>query len=111
MQDLYTAFSQIKSKKEFDNFLADLCTPSEIKAISERWKIAQLLYTTNMPQSDIAAKIGGSVATVTRVGRFLYNETFGGYANILSKIFPARAQNLAKNQIGRLTAASRIHHA
>ena len=111
MQNLYDAFSRIKSEREFDNFLSDLCTPMEIKAISERWQIAKMLYTTNLSQAAIADKIGASVTTVTRVARFLYNENFGGYANVLSKIFSARAKTLAKNQIGRLTAASRIHHA
>ena len=111
MQNLYDAFSQIKSEKEFDAFLADLCTPSEVKNLRERWQIAQTLYTTNLSQPTIAAKIGASVTTVTRVARFLYSEKFGGYAAVLGRIFPARAQKLAKDHPGRLTAASRIHHA
>lgn len=111
MQNLYDAFSQIKSEKEFYNFLADLCTPSEIKAINERWQIAQTLYTTNMSQAEIASKLGVSVTTVTRVARFVYTEKFGGYSAVLAKLFPVRARTLSENQIGRLTAASRIHHA
>jgi len=111
MLRLYDAFSSIKSEQEFNDLLADLFTPAEIKAFQERLKIAELLYTTNLSQSDIAIKVGVSVTTVTRVARFLYAEKFGGYANVLSKLFPVRAKTLAKNQKGRLTAASRKHHA
>jgi TrpR-related protein YerC/YecD len=111
MPSLYKAFENIKSEKEFDNFLRDLCTPAEIKNLGERWRMAQMLYTTNMPQDAIAQKIGGSQATVTRVARFLYEEKFGGYKSVLSRLFPIRAEILAKKQIGRLTASSRRHHA
>lgn len=111
MQSLYVAFSQIKSEKEFDNFLADICTPAEIKNIKERWKIAQTLFTTNLSQQVIADKIGASVTTVTRVARFLYTEKFSGYMNILSKLFPQRSKTLSEKQVGRLTASSRRHHA
>lgn len=111
MQNLYSAFSQIKSEKEFNNFLADLCTPAEIKDLNERWEMAQMLYTTNQPQAVIAEKIGASVTTVTRVARFLYTEKFGGYSSVLSKLYPVRAQNLSRNQKGRLTSSSRRHHA
>ena len=111
MQDLYAAFSTISSKQEFENFLSDICTPREIKALTERWKMAQMLYTTNLPQDAIAKKVGGSVATVTRVARFLYTEKFGGYSTVLARLFPVRAKNLSKNQTGRLTASSRRHHA
>ncbi|MCL2629491.1 MAG: trp operon repressor [Alphaproteobacteria bacterium] len=111
MANLYKAFSQIKSEQEFNNFLADLCTPSEIKALGERWKIAQTLYNTNLSQEALAAKFGASVTTITRVARFLYTEPFGGYINILTKLFPERTREISKNQKGRLTSASRRHHA
>ena len=108
---LYEAFSQIKTEKEFNDFLSDLLTPREIKSISERWKIADKLYNSNLPQDTIAAQIGAGKETVTRVARFLYNENFKGYMKVLSRLYPKRAEKLAKDQIGRLTAASRIHHA
>jgi Trp operon repressor len=111
MLSLYQAFSIVKSEKEFENFLADLLTPVETKALKERWQIAQILYTTNLSQKAIAKKLDVSVTTVTRVARFLYTEKFGGYSEILAKSFPARAADLKKNQKGRLTASSRIHHA
>ena len=111
MSGLYQAFGSIKSEKEFNDFLRDLCTPAEIKALDERWKMAKLLYTTNLAQMEIAKKVGGSESTVNRVARFLYTEKFGGYRDALAKLYPLRAETLKKNQPGRLSTASRRHHA
>ncbi len=41
---LSTALKNLKSDKDIDNFLKDLCTPAEIEALKERWKVAHLLY-------------------------------------------------------------------
>jgi TrpR-related protein YerC/YecD len=89
MTGLYKAFSEIKSEQEFNNFLADLCTPAEIRDLNDRWKIAELLYTTEMPQMAVAEKVKASVTTVTRVSRFLNTEKFGGYRTVLSRIHHA----------------------
>ncbi|MCL2440102.1 MAG: trp operon repressor [Alphaproteobacteria bacterium] len=110
LHSLYTAFSNIESQEEFDNFIVDLLTPREIKTIGERWEIAQLLFNTNLPQEIIAQRVGGSPATVVRVARFLYAEKFGGYFSVLSKLFPMRARKIAKDQIGKVSSASRRHH-
>jgi TrpR-related protein YerC/YecD len=87
MVSLYEAFKNIRNEKEFINFLKDICTPSEIDALTERWEIAKLLFTTSISQKDIAEKTGASVATVTRVARFLNKEPFKGYKTILSRIY------------------------
>jgi TrpR-related protein YerC/YecD len=89
MASLYKAFSGIKSEREFNNFLADLCTPAEIRDLNDRWKIAELLYAAKMPQLAVAKKVGASVTTVTRVSRFLNTEKFGGYRAVLSRIHRA----------------------
>ena len=89
MTSLYKAFASIKSEKEFNNFLTDICTPAEIKALKERWAIAELLDSGKLSQKAIAEKLGASVATVTRVARFLNNESYGGYRAILSRIHHA----------------------
>ena len=89
MSKLYEAFAGIKSEKEFNSFLADLCTPSEIAALNERWKIAELLYSGGMAQLAIAKKTGASITTVSRVARFLNNEKFGGYRAVLARFHHA----------------------
>jgi TrpR-related protein YerC/YecD len=86
MASLYKAFASIKSEREFDAFLRDICTPAEIEALGERWKIAGLLFAGELSQKAIADRTGASVTTVTRVARFLNNEPYGGYRAVLSRL-------------------------
>ena len=44
MKKLNQAILLLKTKSEVDEFLNDLCTPAELKALDERWAVAQLLY-------------------------------------------------------------------
>ena len=37
---LYDALLSLKTRDEVDAFLADLCTPSELRAFAERWEVA-----------------------------------------------------------------------
>ena len=80
---LYEALLSIKDTKSYEAFLTDLCTPKEIKDLSERWEIANLLYYTDMSYRDISAKTGASTTTVARVARFLKNEPHQGYTAVL----------------------------
>ena len=54
---LSTALKNLKSDKDIDNFLKDLCTPAEIEAMKERWEVAQLLYKGDSTYRDIASKL------------------------------------------------------
>ena len=83
---LSTALKKLDSDKDIENFLKDLCTPTEIEAMQERWEVAQLLYKGNSTYRDIASKLNTSTATVTRVARFLFNETNKGYQIALRKL-------------------------
>ena len=76
---------ELNSSKDIENFLLDLCTPSEIEAMEERWEVAQLLYEGKSTYRDIASKLNTSTATVTRVARFLFKETNQGYIKALKK--------------------------
>lgn len=82
---LSTALKNINSDREINNFLKDLCTPSEIKAMEERWEVAKLLYQSKLTYRDIASKLNTSTATVTRVARFLYKESNQGYLKVLKE--------------------------
>ena len=82
---LTTALKNINSDREINNFLKDLCTPSEIKAMEERWEVAKLLYQGKLTYRDIASKLNTSTATVTRVARFLYKESNQGYLKVLKE--------------------------
>tara|TARA_Y100000768_G_scaffold348994_1_gene298260 strand:- start:432 stop:689 length:258 start_codon:yes stop_codon:yes gene_type:complete len=82
---LSTALKKLNSDKDIENFLRDLCTPTEIEAMQERWEVAQLLYKGNSTYRDIASKLNTSTATVTRVARFLFKESNKGYLSLLKK--------------------------
>ena len=82
---LSTALKNLNSDKDIDNFLKDLCTPAEIKAMKERWEVAQLLYKGDSTYRDIASKLNTSTATVTRVARFLFKESNKGYLSLLKQ--------------------------
>ena len=59
---------------------------SELNAFEERWEVAKLLYKKDMSYRDIAKTLKTSTATVTRVARFLFNETNKGYQIALRKL-------------------------
>ncbi len=82
---LSTALKNINSDKEINNFLKDLCTPSEIEAMEERWEVAKLLFKGNLTYREIASELTTSTATVTRVARFLFKESNQGYMKVLKK--------------------------
>ena len=86
MKNLNEIFLLLKNKNEVDDFLKDLCTPAELKALEERWSVAQLLYEDNLSYREIAAKLKTSTTTVTRVARFLSSEPYQGYKRILKRI-------------------------
>lgn len=86
MTNLNEALLLLKNKNEVNDFLKDLCTPAELKALEERWSVAQLLYEDTFSYRDIATKLETSTTTVTRVARFLSNEPYQGYKKILKRI-------------------------
>lgn len=84
--DLYAALDQLEGSEEIRRFMADLCTPGEIKAFAERWAIARLLDEQQMGYREIAAETGASTTTVARVARFLKQERHQGYRMVLDRI-------------------------
>ena len=92
MFDLFEAFQKIKNKKEFNNFLIDLCTPKEIEDLKSRFKIAQMLYEKKYSQLEISKKVKCSITTVTRVARFLNQKKIGGYQSIIERLLKNKIQ-------------------
>ena len=83
---LYKALVMVDTTSEARDFIADLCTPKEVKDLSERWEIAKLLDEGTLSYREISAQTGASTTTVARVARFLKNEPHQGYARMISKI-------------------------
>jgi len=67
-------------------FLEDLCTPAEIEALSERWKVVPLLLE-GLPYREIHERTRVSVTTIGRVARTLEHGK-GGYALAAAQQFP-----------------------
>ena len=84
--NLCEAFLHLKTKEECHRFLLDLCTPAEITAFAERWRVACLLQEGKMSYREIHAATGVSVATICRVARFLMQEPHKGYALVLKRL-------------------------
>lgn len=84
--DLYEAFLALETTKECENFLADLCTPQEVRAMGERWRVAQLLDQSELSYRAIHDTTGASLATIGRVARFLKEESYKGYRLVLDRL-------------------------
>jgi TrpR-related protein YerC/YecD len=67
---LVRALACLESGKEISAFLRDLCTPAELEALTDRWRVVPYLLD-GMAYRDIHDKTAVSVTTIGRVARFL----------------------------------------
>ncbi|MGQ0798744.1 MAG: YerC/YecD family TrpR-related protein [Pseudomarimonas sp.] len=74
---LCNALATLGSSSEVRAFLADLCTPAEVEAMADRWRVVPLLLE-GLPYREIHDLTGVSVTTVGRVARCLSFGS-GGY--------------------------------
>ena len=81
---LVKAILILQNEEDVYRFLEDLCTIPEIKSISQRLEVAELLRKRETYQK-IAVKTGASSATISRVNRAL---TYGadGYNRVLEEM-------------------------
>jgi TrpR-related protein YerC/YecD len=83
-RSLSEALLSLQSTQEVRQFLEDLCTPAEVEAMVDRWRVAQLVdqgYTYR----DIREMTEVSVTTIGRVARFMEHGT-GGYRTVLDRL-------------------------
>ena len=69
-EQLCEAIVSLKTEKEVANFLEDICTISEYKALAQRFEVARLL-DEGVKYEDIVVRTGASTATISRVKRCL----------------------------------------
>lgn len=67
---LFKAILSLKTEEECYRFFDDLCTFSEIEAMSQRFEVASLL-AAGKTFTQISQKIGVSSTTITRVNKCL----------------------------------------
>jgi TrpR-related protein YerC/YecD len=88
-EQLCDALLTPQTREEMRGLLRDLCTPSELRALAERWHVARLLDGTDLSYRDIHDGTGVSTTTIVRVGRFLRQEPHQGYRRAIDALEPA----------------------
>jgi len=83
--ELEDALTRLDDPDQVKAFLIDLCTPAELRALTERWHVAQILNEGEKSYRDIQAETGVSTTTIGRVARFLRDEPYGGYRAVLDQ--------------------------
>jgi TrpR-related protein YerC/YecD len=80
---LFRAVVSLRTADECGNFLRDLCTPAELQALVDRWRVVGLLEQ-GLTYRQIHDLTGVSVTTIGRVARFL-SAGYGGYRKAIER--------------------------
>ena len=81
---LCEAVLKLETVEECYQFFEDICTISEIKAMSQRLEVARMLQDHHT-YDDIVSRTGASTATISRVKRCL-NYGADGYSLVLDRL-------------------------
>ena len=84
VKTLFEAILTLQSMEECRSFFEDVCTVKELREISQRLQVAQMLRE-GTSYAVINAKTGVSTATISRVGRCLEYGP-GGYELVLTRL-------------------------
>ena len=84
LNQLCQALLTIDSKKDIKNFLIDLCTVTELQAMSERLEVAKLI-SKKIPYRKISETTGLSTTTITRIANWM-KDGKQGYNKVLKNL-------------------------
>ena len=84
VKHLFEAVLQLENVEECYQFFEDICTISELKAMSQRLEVARMLQEHHTYEA-IVNRTGASTATISRVKRCL-NYGADGYNLVLSRM-------------------------
>ena len=87
---LAAAIAALRGSVEVRAFLEDLCTPAELEAMTDRWRVVPLLID-GVPYREIHDRTQVSVTTIGRVARFL-ERGYGGYRIAADRVLPPAAE-------------------
>ena len=87
---LYETILKLKDLDECCRFFDDLCTPTELRSLEQRFDVAVYLQQ-GLVYLDILEKTGASSATISRVNRAL-NYGANGYQQVLPRAKELRKQ-------------------
>ena len=80
---LFEAVAELQNTAECRDFFKDLCTPAELQALADRWRVVGLLQR-ELPYRQIHELTGVSVTTIGRVARTLLDGR-GGYTLVIDR--------------------------
>lgn len=83
-RELCEALATLRDADEIEAFMEDLCTPAELEALVDRWRVVRLLQE-GLPYRKIHDISSVSVTTIGRVARFL-EQGAGGYRLALKRM-------------------------
>ena len=86
LKALAKALAALDKPEDVRAFLEDLCTPAELEAMSDRWRVVPLLLP-GVPYRQIHDRTLVSVTTIGRVARTLERGA-GGYAAAAKRQLP-----------------------
>ncbi len=81
---LYEHIVEIRTVDECQRFFEDLCAPTELQAIEQRFSVARMLHE-GRGYAEILKESGASSATVSRVNRAL-NYSTGGMKELMERM-------------------------
>ena len=86
IEGLAQALAALKDAGEIRAFLEDLCTPAELEAMGDRWRVVPQLLQ-GVPYREIHDRTLVSVTTIGRVARTLERGA-GGYGAAVRRQYP-----------------------
>ena len=90
-ESLCRALLSLETPASMRAFLRDLCTPAELEALTDRWRVVPYILK-GTPYREIHERTAVSITTIGRVARFL-KQGNGGY---LAALANAEAVKLTK---------------
>jgi TrpR-related protein YerC/YecD len=105
-ESLCRALLALDTVAEMRSFLRDLCTPAELEALIDRWRVVPYLLH-GMAYREIHDRTAVSVTTIGRVARFLSQGNGGYQAAIAHHAVPAQLERVQRKR-GRRTASPGI---
>jgi len=84
MDRLFKAILTLENLDDCYAFFDDLCTITELKAMQQRFEVAEMLSDKRV-YNDIAKATGASTATISRVNRCL-NYGSDGYRRVIERL-------------------------
>ena len=88
-QALYETILKLKDLDECRKFFEDLCTPTELQSMEQRFDVAKMLHAGKV-YTAILQETGASSATVSRVNRAL-NYGTGALGEVMDRVEASKA--------------------